>query len=291
MACWKDPTTKDAFVLSWISTLLTLIFCVLGILYYTSTRSSLCLVFGLENMVDFMSSVVVLWRFWASGTLTKEREKILKRRELRASMAISLILILLGMGVIATSSYDINKGAETDSQMETVLVMSATSIGIFCFLTVFKFHYADKLSSESLYKDGVCSLIGTILSVGLLTNTFVIRQHPGLWWLDPLVAMCCGFAALFLGFHSLLVAYRHRRVPILSWSWWMMSRGDARAPSMPYDGDRSSFRNTKKSTPKKQKKAAGSEGGDLELQQSSTEPHNTDETETSQPTKLSEGIV
>mmetsp|Transcript_24237 Transcript_24237/g.67127 ORF Transcript_24237/g.67127 Transcript_24237/m.67127 type:complete len:276 (+) Transcript_24237:340-1167(+) len=237
-SCWKEPTSKSAFILSWWSTALTVVFASAGIGLYLTTGSAMCLVFGLENCVDFLSSVVVLWRFWATGTMTKEKEKTLKRRELRASMAISIILMILGLGVIATSSFDIVSGPETEKEMDFVLVMAGISILVFGVLCIFKFHYADVLSSESLYKDGVCSLIGTMLASALLANTLIIEKRPDVWWLDPCVAMICGFSALFIGIHSLVVAYKHRRVPIFSLSWWLMSRGSA-STSSNRDGENS----------------------------------------------------
>lgn len=236
--CWKEPNSRSAYKLSWISTFLTVVFACLGIAFYLLTGSAMCLVFGLENCVDFLSSAVVLWRFWASGLMTKEKEKTLKRRELRASMAISLILMLLGFGVIATSSYDIAKGPETKHEMDFVLTMAGISVFVFGTLTFFKFHYASALDSESLYKDGVCSLIGTTLAAALFTNTLLIRTRPQIWWLDPCVAMICGFAALFIGVQSVFVAWKHRRVPVLSLSWWMMSRGnEPSASGTAYDFD------------------------------------------------------
>jgi len=212
-------------VLSWVSVLLTVIFAGTGIGLYLLTGSAMCLVFGLENCVDFLSSVVVLWRFWASGTMTKEKEKTLKRRELRASMAISFVMQLLGIGVIATASYDIALGPETKEEMKDVLIIAGVSILVCGGLTVFKFHYADVLVSESLYKDGVCSLIGTMLASTLFANTLIIRVRPDIWWLDPCVAMICGFGALFIGLQSIFVAWKIKRVPIFSLSWWLMSRG------------------------------------------------------------------
>ncbi len=189
----------------------------------------MCLVFGLENFVDFLSSLVVLWRFWASGKMTKEREKILKRRDLRASMAISIIMIILGMGIIATSSHNIAVGPEENTHdLEIVLAIAGTSVFVFGFLSLFKFQYASALSSESLYKDAACSLIGTVLGAALFANTLIIRRKPEIWWLDPGVAMICGFTALFLGFNSMYVAWKVRRVPIFALSWWTMSRGDGK---------------------------------------------------------------
>jgi Co/Zn/Cd efflux system component len=225
MSIWSDPSSKNAFVLSVVGLILETVAAVAGIAYYLSAGSILCLVFGLENCVDFLSSAVVCWRFYAPGKLTAEREEKLRNRELRASTAISFILILLGLGVVSTSSYDLKNGSENQYELALVIGIAFTSIVVFGSLTIFKFQYANKLDSSSLYKDGVCSLIGTVLAVALFINTLIIRANPLVWWLDPLVAMLCGFAALFFGMQSVLVLCK-RGVPICRLSWWLMSRGD-----------------------------------------------------------------
>lgn len=51
MSFWREPTAKNAFVLSLISVLFTLIAAFIGIGYYMTTGSTLTLVFGLENVV------------------------------------------------------------------------------------------------------------------------------------------------------------------------------------------------------------------------------------------------
>ena len=188
----------------------------------------MCLVFGLENIVDFLSSAVVLWRFWASGTMTLEKEKTLKRRELRASMGISITMILLGMGTISTASFDLAEGPNMSDELDVVLVLAILSVIVCGALAAAKFQFAKCLKSESLYKDGICSMIGTALAAALLMNTILIREMPQFWWADPAFSMVCGFFALFLGVHSLYVAWKIRRIPIFSCSWWMMSRGDGK---------------------------------------------------------------
>lgn len=59
MSWWSDPTSKHAFLISWIGVLLEGTAAVVGLVYWGATGSALILVFGLENIVDFMSSVVV----------------------------------------------------------------------------------------------------------------------------------------------------------------------------------------------------------------------------------------
>jgi hypothetical protein len=43
----------------------------------------LCLVYGLENLVDFLSDAVVLWRFFAPSTVDEALERQLRHREER----------------------------------------------------------------------------------------------------------------------------------------------------------------------------------------------------------------
>ena len=189
------------------------------------TGSALCLVFGLENCVDFLSSVVVLWRFYCPGQVTKEREALLQKRETRASIAISFILMLLGIAVTASAGNDLANGAETEKNLKIVMVLALFSIIVFGALTTIKFRYSLKLDSASLYKDGVCSLIGTVLAMGLFVTSFVIEKNPSIWWLDPVFAMACGLVAFFIGMYSVFVARFVDGLPIFSRTWWFVSQG------------------------------------------------------------------
>lgn len=169
---------------------------------------------------------MVLWRFYCPGEVTKAREELLQKREKRASMAISFILILLGIGVMAAAAEDLSGGAEPKDELDIVLVVATISIFVFGALTVVKFRYAEKLTSASLYKDGLCSMIGSVLAIGLLTTTFIIELAPGVWWFDPVFALICGFVALVMGVHAVVVASYFQGIPIFNPKWWIMSQGD-----------------------------------------------------------------
>jgi hypothetical protein len=168
-----------------------------------------------------------LWRFYCPGELTQEREALLRKREKRASMAISFIMILLGITVIAAAADDLSGGPEEVSQMKTIIVLSFFSIIVFGAITVVKLQFANKLDSTSLYKDAVCSLIGTVLACGVFVTTFIVHRSPSVWWLDPVFAICCGFAALFLGAYAIYDAAFVEGIPIFKSQWWFVSQGDA----------------------------------------------------------------
>lgn len=190
--------------------------------------SALALVFAFENCVDFISSAVVLWRFFApSWKVDEETEHKLNRREKRASIAISFVLVLLGLMVIAAAINAFkNDNDDGDGDTDAVIALSFMSVPIFATLTAFKFQYAKHLDSASLYKDGLCSLLGTILSAALFLNLVIIRSNPSLDWIDPLISLFCGFMAMYLGLEAIYSAKWKDGLPIFTIRWWVSSQGD-----------------------------------------------------------------
>lgn len=175
--------------------------------------------------MDFISSAVVLWRFFAPYTVSQEVENRLARREKRASIAISFILFLLGFAVFVAAADDFSRGQEETEHLQSILGISIISIFVFGILAILKFHYSVRLSSPSLYKDGVCSLIGTVLAIALFVNTLIVKDNPQIWWLDPLVSMVAGVIAMVYGLYGVCMARIKEKLPICSIRWWFTSQG------------------------------------------------------------------
>uniref|UniRef100_A0A7S2UN32 Cation efflux protein transmembrane domain-containing protein n=1 Tax=Attheya septentrionalis TaxID=420275 RepID=A0A7S2UN32_9STRA len=227
MRWWNAPTAKDAFRLSLISAAVALTGAILGLAAFSASGSSLVLCFGLENLLDTFSSLIVLWRFYCPHGIDAEREVLLKKREKRASIAISIVLAVLGMMIFVAAIHDFRLGpnAEEDN-LNILLIISFCSIGIFGVLAVIKYHYSVELQSASLNKDGFCSLIGTMLSASLFVNTLLYMHTAAAWWLDPFVATVAGIASLFIGLKASYTAYVVQGIPIFSPKWWVTSTGD-----------------------------------------------------------------
>jgi len=219
-SCWSEPDAKNVYVMCIISVIITLLCFIMGVFLYMESGSSLCLVFGLENLVDFTSSVIVLWRFYVPSSLTDQVEKELEKREERASIAISLILGLLGFGVLFASIDDLMRGDDHMEKIQLVMGLSFVTIITNGSMSLFKFNYAAHLRSSSLFKDGVCSLIGTILALALFFNSLIVQFQPSVWWIDPIISLACGFAALFLGSHAIYQTAIVHGTPIYSLAWW-----------------------------------------------------------------------
>lgn len=220
MLCWSEPTSKHAYMLSWFSVVVTLAATIAGVILYMNTGSSLCLVFGVENSVDFISSVIVLWRFFVPHGLTEAVEKKLIHREERASMAISFIMGFLGIGILIAAIDDFLAGADVPAHRQLILGIAFFSIICSGIMAVFKFNYSAHLSSPSLFKDGICSTIGAVLGAALFFNTLILEANEGLWWIDPVVSLLCGIFALFLAAQAIWQAVFVEGLPIFSAHWW-----------------------------------------------------------------------
>jgi hypothetical protein len=245
---WSAPTANHAYILSLISIVITLIAAVVGIIGYTQLGDSLILIYGLENVVDFFSSAIVLWRFndstssndieqqvqeQTNNEQTQSQTQILENREKRASIGVTIVLSILGFGGIITAIDDFTRGASEvdEDDAYTVYVISFLSFIIFSILAKFKFHYATELNSPSLRKDGLCSGIGAILGFTMFVNAilmFMTTDHFW-WWLDPFVALLCGIAAFGYGIFGIHKAYIKDGYPIFNIQWWLYGGPGSRA--------------------------------------------------------------
>ena len=190
-------------------------------------------------MVDFLSSVIVLWRFYCPKQADPAREALLAKREKRAAVAISLVLVLLGFGIFISAVQHFVRGEDTNEEenQDPLIIIGALSVSIFGAMAYIKFRYATLLSSPSLYKDGICSMIGTILSASLLVNSIIIKNQGKAWWLDPAVALLCGLGALYIGLTSVYHDYVIQGIPVLNPRWWVSSQGETNSPSPTFDNN------------------------------------------------------
>lgn len=174
-------------------------------------------------MVDFISSVIVLWRFYLPPSSDPAEEARLLGREKRASVGISIVLTILGLGTVISSMEDFADGEEESMEnLNVIYYVALVSIFIFGIMAAVKFQYARVLNSSSLRKDGICSALGTILAVSLFFNTSMTMASNGsLWWLDPLVAIVCGIGSMVYGLKGVYKAYVKEGAPIFNCSWWL----------------------------------------------------------------------
>jgi divalent metal cation (Fe/Co/Zn/Cd) transporter len=133
-------------------------------------------------------------------------------------VALSIIIGILGLFLICVGVLDLLV-LEKDSELDLLFIGSLISIISCGALAIIKFKYAADLNSQSMYKDGICSLIGVCLSGSLLLTTAIIESFPAAWYIDPIASLVLGVVATVYGF-KLVIDMVLSGVPIFKRDWW-----------------------------------------------------------------------
>ena len=140
---------------------------------------------GLDGAIEGLASVIVLWRFSGSRTLSPGSER-------RAQQ-----LVALGFFVLAPYiAFEATRALLVEHHAETTLLGIGLSMATLCvcpWLGRAKLRLGERLASPATAAEGrqnlICAYLAVAVLGGLLANTVF-----GIWWLDPLVAL--GIAAL-----------------------------------------------------------------------------------------------
>lgn len=193
------PTAHHAYQISKLSCVLTTVAFLLGLIAYFVTSSPSILAYCFENAVDLLSSLVVVWRFYSiSPTLTDKDIQIMDDKEKRASIAIAIILFVLGVMVVGVA---INHLASDEQVTDDtfLLIISIPSVIIFGTLAWCKWIMANKLNSPAFRKDALCSFFGATLSLGVVFSSALDSS-----WLDGAVAIIVAIMCMWVGLRTIL---------------------------------------------------------------------------------------
>lgn len=208
----RNPGAREAYLICWVSLVCTLVAIIAGLIVSAVTGSSATLGFALENLVDTISSLLVLWRFWGGGTSVPEAE--LDRREKRADVGIAFSFVMLAF-IVGSDAIGHLVEREATENVDALFGISAPSIVIFALLGGVKMHLGLATNSQSLIKDAACSICGALLSVGTCVSASLVVGNTGIWYIDAVVAVVISEALLVYGLYTLVTKGKYR--------WWSLS--------------------------------------------------------------------
>lgn len=209
MGWCANPGAREAYLICWISLVCTVIAIIVGFIVFVQTESSATLGFALENLVDTISSLLVLWRFWGGGATVPEEE--LDRREKRADVGIAVSFVALAF-IVGSDAVDHLTEREATTNTGALFALSGPSIVIFLVLGCVKMHLGLATNSQSLIKDASCSICGALLSVGTCVGAALVSSGSGIWYVDAVVAVVISEGLLVFGMYTLVTKAKYK--------WW-----------------------------------------------------------------------
>jgi len=168
-----------------LSVLWNLIEMALAIAAGLAAGSILLIAFGLDSLIELVSSGMLLWRL-----LVESRQGDVERveqAERRASRVVAISLALLCIYVLVTAVYGLVMRTQPENSMLGIGV-SAAAVLVMPYLAVSKRRIAKRMDSEALHGDAANSITcaymaGTVLA-GLAANTLL-----GWWWAEAVAAL------------------------------------------------------------------------------------------------------
>ncbi len=145
---------------------------------------------GLDGAIEGLASVIVVWRFSGSRTLSATSE-----RRAQQLVALSFLLLAPYIAFEATRALLVGHHAETTW---LGVGLSVGTLSVCPWLGRAKLRLGEQLGSSATAGEGrqnlLCAYLAAAVLVGLLANNLF-----GLWWLDPIVALGISGLAVWEG--------------------------------------------------------------------------------------------
>ncbi|MFK4295948.1 divalent metal cation (Fe/Co/Zn/Cd) transporter [Arthrobacter sp. GAS37] len=181
----KDARTVR--LLSWFSLIWMVLEGALGLVAGGTAGSVSLIGWALSSAVEGLASIIVIWRFTGSRTLSETAEG-------RAQKAVAVSFWLLAPYIGIQSLIDLATGHRAENSVLGI-VLTAASLVIMPVIGVAKQRLGARLNSGATAGEGtqnlLCAATAAAVLIGLAGNALF-----GAWWLDPVIGLIIAAVAV-----------------------------------------------------------------------------------------------
>ncbi|GFU24309.1 transmembrane protein 163 [Nephila pilipes] len=188
--------------LCFASVILSLILCILAFIFASLRHSPATFAFAADCVLDLLSSLIVIWRYFGSPYRPSSRS-----REYKACISLGILFIVTGVGVIIEGIYFLYE--KDVPKWYTILIILAAVGCCACFIIAFaKYILGKKLSSETLILDALNSFLSGLFALVIIISDVAYLKNKDIWYLDPLLSIVLSVGLIAFGFRTLCVHCR-----------------------------------------------------------------------------------
>jgi divalent metal cation (Fe/Co/Zn/Cd) transporter len=136
---------------------------------------------ALGSAVEGLASVIVIWRFTGTRTLSETAER-------RAQRAVAVSFWLLAPYIAAESVRDLATGHHAQATM-TGIALTAAALLMMPLLGRAKHKLAARLGSAATAGEGTQNYLCAAQAAAVLAGLAITAAWPGGWWIDPVVGL------------------------------------------------------------------------------------------------------
>ena len=149
---------------------------------------------ALGSAVEGMASVIVVWRFTGSRTLSEDAER-------RAQRGVAISFWLIAPYIAAESIRDL-LGEHRAETTVIGIVLTAVALLEMPLLGYTKHKLGARLGSAATTGEGTQNYLCAAQAAAVLMGLAVTASWPGGWWLDPVIGLGVAAAAVWQGVQS-----------------------------------------------------------------------------------------
>ncbi|WP_433242986.1 cation transporter [Streptosporangium sp. CA-135522] len=159
---------------------------VLGLAAGLGAHSVALIGWGMSSLVEALASLIVVWRFTGSRTLSNDAEG-------KARKAVAISFWLLAPYLLVHVAHDLNAGHRAVPSLLGVVVTAASLVGM-PLLGRAKRRLGARLHSAATSGEGTQNLLCALLAAGVLAGLGL--NGIGWWWADPAMAVLLAAVAV-----------------------------------------------------------------------------------------------
>ncbi|WP_083208502.1 cation transporter [Mycobacterium malmoense] len=149
---------------------------------------------ALGSAVEGLASVIVVWRFTGSRTLSETSER-------RAQRGVALSFWLIAPYIAVESVRSLLTGARPQTTFIGI-ALTAVAVVLMPLLGSAKRRLGTRLESRATAGEGTQNYLCAAQSAAVLLTLTVVAVWPGGWWLDPAVGLVIAGLAVREGFEA-----------------------------------------------------------------------------------------
>lgn len=158
----------------------------LGLTAGLGSHSVALIGWGTSALVEALASLIVVWRFTGSRTLSRDAEG-------KARRAVAISFWLLAPYLVLHVAYDLQAGHRATPSALGVAVTTVSLVGM-PLLGLAKRRLGARLDSAATSGEGTQNLLCALLAAGVLAG--IALNGIGWWWADPAMAVLLAAAAV-----------------------------------------------------------------------------------------------
>lgn len=168
-------------------------------IFFGAAASSIALVsFGLDSLVESLSTITVALRLRKSGKVSAEEEE---RHEKNALRLVGYSFIVLGAYVLFEAARKLIAQEQPEASLPGIAI-AAASVIFMTFFANYRHGLGHSIGSHSLVADSRQTQLCVYMSYSLLAG-IGLNFLFGLWWADPLAGIAIACLALWEGKRAL----------------------------------------------------------------------------------------